>query len=84
MNITQKQLYDDYIKARKLGERGNRIDKALLNINEFCGVYGDWENKGKRTVEQSEKIDLQYALVISLYANKKLLDEWLEYQCKRA
>ena len=22
MNITQKQLYDDYIKARKLGERG--------------------------------------------------------------
>ena len=22
MNITQKQLYDDYIKARKLDERG--------------------------------------------------------------
>ena len=43
----------------------------------FVSIWGLGENKGKRTVEQSKKIDLQYALVIGcMQIRNYLMNGW--------
>ncbi|MBN2929905.1 MAG: helix-turn-helix domain-containing protein [Eubacterium sp.] len=59
------------------------MEKALLNINEFCEYMGIGKTKARELLNNSKN---RFTVRIGnrLYANKKLLDEWLEYQCKRA
>ncbi|RHS82266.1 helix-turn-helix domain-containing protein [Firmicutes bacterium AM43-11BH] len=59
------------------------MEKALLNINEFCEYMGIGKTKARELLNNLKN---RFTVRIGnrLYANKKLLDEWLEYQCKRA
>ena len=81
MNITQKQLYDDYIKARRLEERDNRIEKALLNLKEVSEYLGLGETK-TRELLKSRNCPFSMKIGYRWYANRRLLDTWLEQQAK--
>ena len=62
---------------------GENIEKALLNLKEFCEYMGIGKTKARELLNNPKN---RFIVRIGnrLYANKKLLDEWLEYQCKRA
>ena len=42
MNITQKQLYDDYIKARRLEERGESYRESIIKRKGTFRISRDW------------------------------------------
>lgn len=57
MNIKQRQLYDDCIRVKKFGERGgNRIEKALLNLSEFCEYMGIGKTKPKNPAPSAKSM----------------------------
>ncbi|MDU3242090.1 MAG: excisionase [Clostridiales bacterium] len=53
-----------------------------MNINEFCEYMGIGKTKARELLN-NPKNRFTVRIGNRLYANKKLLDEWLEYQCKR-
>lgn len=60
---------------------GNCIEKALLNLKEVSGYLGLGETK---TRELLKKRDCPFSMKIGYrwYANKRLLDLWLDKQAK--
>ena len=53
------------------------MEKALLNIDEFCEYIGIGKTKSREVLKRS---DSPFTVRIGnrLYANKKLLDEYLD------
>lgn len=53
------------------------MDKALMNLKEVCGYLGIKETKAREILKRS---DSPFTVRIGnrLYANKKLLDEYLD------
>lgn len=53
------------------------MEKALLNIDEFCEYVGIGKTKAREVLKRS---DSPFTIRIGnrLYANKKLLDEYLD------
>ena len=60
----------------KENNTGNKTDKALLSLDEFCVYLGIGETKAR---ELLTKTNNPYTVRIGnrLYANKLLLDKWL-------
>ena len=54
----------------------NKMEKALLNLKEFCQYLGIGQTKAR---ELMTKTDNPYTVRIGnrLYANRTLLDKWL-------
>lgn len=58
----------------------NIENKALLNINEFCEYLGIGKTKGRELLT-TPHIGFSIRIGNRLYANRKLLDKWLEKKC---
>lgn len=58
------------------------MDKALLNVKEFCAYLGIGKTKAREILNNPAN---KFTVRIGnrLYANKKKLDEWLENQCTK-
>jgi hypothetical protein len=62
-------------------ERGNmkndQVDKALLNIDEYCAYLGIGKTKARELLKDPR---CTYVIRIGnrLYANKRKLDKWLD------
>lgn len=57
------------------------MEKALLNLKELCDYLGIGETKARELVKSKE---CNFSLKIGnrWYANKKMLDTWIEKQVK--
>ena len=57
------------------------MDKALLNIDEFCAYLGIGKTKAREILRNNSN---KFAVRIGnrLYANKLLLDKYIEQCCK--
>lgn len=56
------------------------VDKALLNVHEFCEYLGIGESKG-RDLLNTPRNGYTVRIGNRLYANRKQLDKWLDIQC---
>lgn len=61
---------------------GNCIDKALLNLKEVSEYLGLGETK-TREILKSRNCPFSMKIGYRWYANRKLLDIWLEQQTRR-
>ena len=57
------------------------MEKALLNIDEFCAYLGIGKTKA-REILKNNKNKFTVRIGNRLYANKYLLDKYLEQCCK--
>ena len=58
------------------------MNKALLNLDEFCKYLGIGKTKARELLHDP-KNKFTVRIGSRLYAHKKKLDEWLEYQVER-
>ncbi|MGC6174039.1 excisionase [Lacrimispora sp. 38-1] len=58
------------------------MNKALLNLDEFCEYLGIGKTKARELLHDP-KNKFTVRIGSRLYAHKKKLDEWLEYQVER-
>jgi hypothetical protein len=56
------------------------VDKALLNVEEFCSYLGVGQSKGRELLN-TPRNGFTVRIGNRLYANKKQLDKWLDMQC---
>lgn len=56
-----------------------KIDKALLNLDEFCSYLGIGKTKARELLHDPRS-KFTVRLGNRLFAHKKKLDEWLEIQ----
>ena len=56
------------------------IDKALLNVEEFCAYLGIGQSKARELL-RTPRNGFTVRIENRLYANKKQLDRWLDMQC---
>ena len=57
------------------------MEKALLSLKEFCEYLGIGKTKARELLN-APKCGFRIRIGNRLYANKKLLDKWLEVQTK--
>ena len=57
-------------------------EKALLNLDEFCTYLGIGKTKARELLHDPRN-KFTVRIGSRLYAHKKKLDEWLEYQVER-
>lgn len=62
--------------------KNKNVNKALLNLDEFCEYLGIGKTKA-RGLLHDPKNRFIVRIGSRLYAHKKKLDEWLEYQVER-
>lgn len=58
-----------------------KMDKALLNVAEFCEYTGLGQTKARSLLNDPQST-FTVRIGNRLYANKKLLDEWLDRVAK--
>lgn len=62
--------------------KNKNVNKALLNLDEFCEYLGIGKTKARELLHDP-KNRFTVRIGSRLYAHKKKLDEWLEYQVER-
>jgi excisionase family DNA binding protein len=62
--------------------KNRNMNKALLNLDEFCEYLGIGKTKARELLHDP-KNRFTVRIGSRLYAHKKKLDEWLEYQVER-
>lgn len=67
---------------QKYDDNYNGSTKALLNLDEFCAYLGIGKTKARELLHDP-KNKFVVRIGSRLYAHKKKLDEWLEYQVER-
>lgn len=56
------------------------VDKALLNVDEFCAYLGIGQTKARELLH-TPRIGFVVRIGNRLYAHRRKLDEWLENLC---
>ena len=59
------------------------MEKVLLNVKEFCGYMGIGETKARELLK-SKSCDYSMQLGNRWYANKRLLDIWIDKNSKKS
>lgn len=60
-----------------MNNTNNNEEKILLNVKEVCQLTGFGESKVRQILKRKDS-DYTIRLGNKLYANKKLLEKWLE------
>lgn len=70
------------VENRDYEIKNKNVNKALLNLDEFCEYLGVGKTKARELLHDP-KNRFTVRIGSRLYAHKKKLDEWLEYQVER-
>lgn len=65
------------LKGKELGTGIRQIDKALLNLEEFCSYLGIGQTKAREIMTKTNN-PFTVRIGNRLYANKMLLDKWID------